>query len=65
MVRMLSRFEGSGEIGKVIDLDDVTLAVLLVRGVELIIHTEKKKDMSPEAKAEAEANMADDLALEA
>ena len=33
VVRMLSRFEGSGEIGKVIDLDDVTLAVLLVRGV--------------------------------
>lgn len=49
VVRMLSRFEGSGEIGKVIDLDDVTLAVLLVRGGELIIHTEKKKDMSPEA----------------
>lgn len=46
VARMIGRFEGSGEISKIIELDDVTLAILMIRGFEVIIHTEKKQDKS-------------------
>lgn len=45
MADMISRFERNGAIKKIIELDDVTLAAILIRGFEVIIHNEAKNEL--------------------
>lgn len=58
---MLQRFERRGEISKRIDLDDITLAILLIRGFELIIHSAENKDISSDSRIVLKKKMFDFL----
>lgn len=48
MASMIGRFENRGYIKKIIDLDDITLAVMLIRGFEVVIHNEVNSALLPE-----------------
>lgn len=47
MACAIGRFEKNGLIKKIVDLDDITLATILIRGFEIIIHSEKNNESVP------------------
>lgn len=58
---MIGRFERNGTIRKLIDLDDITLANLLIRGVEFIIHNDANSELSPDQMIGMKKNLYDFL----